>query len=544
METFLFYLLRSSLVAILLYGIFKAIFSQTTFHRANRIALDSILAVSVVFPLFRFRLIPETAHSMMDISAINGSNLSELPVSSVGQSFWQNIPWIEIIAIFYFVGLSFFLIRQLLGFMRLAAMIRTSEKEAVSHAAILCITDCKIQPFSWFRYIVVSKDDVKSNYFPVILWHELTHVERYHSVDRTIFDLFACIFWFNPFAWQLRREIQTVHEYQADEHTLESGVDIEQYQLLLIRKSAGENTFALANNFLQRDLHKRIRMMKTIHTNISRKWQYALMLPGIAISLIALSIPALYAKADSINTSKQQIPSETANVLAHKSSEKETVVRDTTKVTVWNNKKQKVIEELSDDAKRAIFMVDGTRTNYDKVQVIDPQEIDNVSVLKGDAATSVYGTEAKDGVVIITTKNNGHSSSTERRMGVSDGNPLILMNGVAITKEEMDKINPHDIESVNVLKGEQATRLYGEKGKNGVVIITPKGEKAVVPLQEGMNKGNPPLIVIDGKRMPKDFNLSTLKSEEIESISVLKDKSAVETYGEDCKNGVIVILKK
>lgn len=543
METFLFYLLRSSLVAILLYGIYMAIFSKTTFHRANRIALDSILAVSVVFPLFRFRLIPETAHSMMDISAINGSNLSELPVSSVGQSFWQNIPWIEIIAIFYFVGLSFFLIRQLLGFMRLAAMIRTSEKEAVSHAALLCITDCKIQPFSWFRYIVVSKDDVKSNYFPVILWHELTHVERYHSVDRTIFDLFACIFWFNPFAWQLRREIQTVHEYQADEHTLESGVDIKQYQLLLIRKSAGENTFALANNFLQRDLHKRIRMMKTIHTNISRKWQYALMLPGIAISLIALSIPALYAKADSTNTSKKQIPSETANFLAHKSGEKETVVQDTTKVTVWN-KKQKVIEELSDDAKRAIFMVDGTQTNYDKVQVIDPQEIDNVSVLKGDAATSVYGTEAKDGVVIITTKNNGHSSSTERRMGVSDGNPLILMNGVAITKEEMDKINPDDIESVNVLKGEQATRLYGEKGKNGVVIITPKGEKAVVPLREGMNKENPPLIVIDGKRMPKDFNLSTLKSEEIESISVLKDKSAVETYGEDGKNGVIVILKK
>ncbi|WP_165004221.1 M56 family metallopeptidase [Seramator thermalis] len=543
METFLFYLLRSSLVAILLYGIYMAIFSKTTFHRANRIALDSILAVSVVFPLFRFRLIPETAHSMMDISAINGSNLSELPVSSVGQSLWQNIPWIEIIAIFYFAGLSFFLIRQLLGFMRLAAMIRTSEKEAVSHAALLCITDCKIQPFSWFRYIVVSKDDVKSNYFPVILWHESTHVERYHSVDRTIFDLFACIFWFNPFAWQLRREIQTVHEYQADEHTLESGVDIKQYQLLLIRKSAGENTFALANNFLQRDLHKRIRMMKTIHTNISRKWQYALMLPGIAISLIALSIPALYAKADSTNTSKQQIPSGTANFLAHKSGEKETVVQDTTKVTVWN-KKQKVIEELSDDAKRAIFIVDGTRMNYDKVQVIDPQEIDNVSVLKGDAATSVYGTEAKDGVVIITTKNNGHPSSTERRISVTDGNPLILMNGVAITKEEMDKINPDEIESVNVLKGEQATRLYGEKGKNGVVIITPKGEKAVVPLREGMNKENPPLIVIDGKRMPKDFNLSTLKSEEIESISVLKDKSAVETYGEDGKNGVIVILKK
>jgi outer membrane receptor for ferrienterochelin and colicin len=95
-----------------------------------------------------------------------------------------------------------------------------------------------------------------------------------------------------------------------------------------------------------------------------------------------------------------------------------------------------------------------------------------------------------------------------------------------------------------VLKGEQATRLYGEKGKNGAVIIKPKGEKAVVTLREGMDKENPPLIIIDGKRMPKDFNLSTLKPEEIESISVLKDKLAIETYGEDGKNGVIIILRK
>ncbi len=543
METFLFYLLRSTLVTIFLYGIYKVIFSKTTFHRANRIVLDSILIVSIILPLFRFRLIPEAMHSTMTVSAINDETILELPVSSAGQSLWQHIPWIEIVAICYFVGLSFFLLRQLIGLMRLKAMIRTSEKEKVSHAAVLCITDCKIQPFSWFRYIVVSKDDVECNYSPIILQHELTHVERCHSVDRTIFDLFACVFWFNPFAWLLRREIQTVHEYQADENTLDSGIDVKQYQLLLIRKSAGENTFALANNFLQRDLYKRIYMMKTIHTHISRKWQYALLLPGIAISLIALSIPALYAKADSTNISKKQIPLETANVFLTQSGEKKAVAQDIMKIKA-STEKQKIVAKSSDEVKKAIYIVDGARMNYDKVQVIDPQEIDNVSVLKGDAATSVYGTEAKDGVVIITTKNNGHSSSTERRMGVSDGNPLILMNGVAITKEKMDKINPDDIESVNVLKGEQATRLYGEKGKNGVVIITPKGEKAVVPLREGMNKENPPLIVIDGKRMPKDFNLSTLKSEEIESISVLKDKSAVETYGEDGKNGVIVILKK
>lgn len=542
METSLFYLLRSTLVTIFLYGIYKVIFSKTTFHRANRIVLDSILIVSVILPLFRFRLIPEKAHSMMTISAINDGNISELPVS-VGQSLWQNIPWIEIVVIFYFVGLSFFLIRQLVGLMRLAAMIRTSEKEMVSHSAILCIIDCKIQPFSWFRYIVVSKDDAKSNYFPIILRHELTHVERCHSVDRTIFDLFACIFWFNPFVWLLRREIQTVHEYQADENIIKSGIDAQQYQLLLIRKSAGENTFALANNFLERDLHKRIHMMKTIHTNTSRKWQYALLLPGVAISLIALSLPALHAKADLTNIPEKQIPLEMTNVFLTRSGDKKAVVQDTMKINI-SKEKQKIVGKPSVDKKKAIFIVDGIRMNYDEAQTVDPQEIDNVSVLKGDAATSVYGAEAKDGVVIITTRKGGNTSLTDHQTGILDGKPLILMNGVAITKEEMDKINPDDIESVNVLKGEQATRLYGEKGKNGAVIIKPKGEKAVVTLREGMDKENPPLIIIDGKRMPKDFNLSTLKPEEIESISVLKDKLAIEAYGEDGKNGVIIIRKK
>ncbi len=542
METSLFYLLRSTLVTIFLYGIYKVIFSKTTFHRANRIVLDSILIVSVILPLFRFRLIPEKAHSMMTISAINDGNISELPVS-VGQSLWQNIPWIEIVVIFYFVGLSFFLIRQLVGLIRLAAVIRTSEKKKVSHGAVLCITDCKIQPFSWFRYIVVSQDDVECNYSHIILQHEFTHVEHYHSVDRTIFDLFACVFWFNPFAWLLRREIQTVHEYQADENTIKSGIDVKQYQLLLIRKSAGEYTFALANNFLQRNLHKRIHMMKTIHTNTSRKWQYALLLPGVAISLIALSVPALHAKADLTNIPEKQIPLGMTNVFLTRSGDKKAVVQDTMKINI-SKEKQKIVGKPSVDKKKAIFIVDGIRMNYDEAQTVDPQEIDNVSVLKGDAATSVYGAEAKDGVVIITTRKSGNTSLTDHQTGILDGKPLILMNGVAITKEEMDKINPEDIESVNVLKGEQATRLYGEKGKNGAVIIKPKGEKVVVTLREGMDKENPPLIIIDGKRMPKDFNLSSLKPEEIESISVLKDKLAIEAYGEDGKNGVIIIRKK
>ena len=87
-----------------------------------------------------------------------------------------------------------------------------------------------------------------------------------HSMDNALLNLFTILFWFNPFSWLLRREIQTIHEYMADEQLLNDGIDAKQYQYLLIRKSVGEHKFALANNFLQRNLQKRITMMMKTKT--------------------------------------------------------------------------------------------------------------------------------------------------------------------------------------------------------------------------------------------------------------------------------------
>jgi hypothetical protein len=72
------------------------------------------------------------------------------------------------------------------------------------------------------------------------------------------FRSFRLRFLVQSLAWLLRREIQTVHEYQADENTIKSGIDVKLYQLLLIRKSAGEYTLHWQTIFWQRNLHKRI----------------------------------------------------------------------------------------------------------------------------------------------------------------------------------------------------------------------------------------------------------------------------------------------
>jgi len=53
--------------------------------------------------------------------------------------------------------------------------------------------------------------------------------------------------------------------------------------------------------------------------------------------------------------------------------------------------------------------------------------------------------------------------------------PLIIINGKEISEGEMKELDAKDIQSINVLKNGSATTLYGDKGKNGVIIITRKG---------------------------------------------------------------------
>jgi TonB-dependent SusC/RagA subfamily outer membrane receptor len=52
--------------------------------------------------------------------------------------------------------------------------------------------------------------------------------------------------------------------------------------------------------------------------------------------------------------------------------------------------------------------------------------------------------------------------------------PLFLVDGKEVSS--IENIKPEDIESISVLKDNSAIQLYGEKGKNGVILITTKGD--------------------------------------------------------------------
>ncbi|MBQ6652575.1 MAG: TonB family protein [Prevotella sp.] len=101
----------------------------------------------------------------------------------------------------------------------------------------------------------------------------------------------------------------------------------------------------------------------------------------------------------------------------------------------------------------------------------------------------------------------------------------------------LKSLNPEQIEAMTVLKDKEATALYGERGKNGVILVTLKKE------QQPASESDISLVFIDGKEVSRE-KLKHLDSEQIETVTVLKDKESTAAYGEKGKNGVMLITLK
>lgn len=116
------------------------------------------------------------------------------------------------------------------------------------------------------------------------------------------------------------------------------------------------------------------------------------------------------------------------------------------------------------------------------VAVMDMDE--PMSAANPNMLSSMQGKLA--GVTIADDAAPGGGSSTIRVRGMSTVNPnnspLYIIDGVATT-ENLNSLNPADIESIQVLKDASSASIYGSRAANGVIIITTKqgkGEKLSV----------------------------------------------------------------
>ena len=510
MGVFFIYILKSSVCLVLFYLFFRLLLSKETFHRFNRMALLGVLFFSLLIPCIEVTTRHQVEVQQAVLSIEQLLLMAELETTPANVGAVQEtsvISWVQIVLLVYWAGILFLACRNIYSLICLFRLVHSGKHEKLEKGVTLVVHNQEIVPFSWMKYIVISRKDLEENGREILI-HEMAHIHHRHSVDLLVADI--CIFfqWFNPGAWLLKQELQNIHEYEADETVINEGVNAKEYQLLLIKKAVGTRLYSMANSFNHSKLKKRITMMLKEKSNPWARLKYLYVLPLAAIAVTAFARPEISEKVEEISAVKVN---DLAEIVEKKSEEN-------------------VVKELVDTTKNKVVVVG-------------------------------YRTEKKDSVLT-----SGKKKVAISVQGISgEGKPLVIINGKESEREVVNALNPERIESVSVIGPEKAIKIYGEKAKDGVMDIKLYSEKKFAPRKieiEGINKtrldalnsgakswgatfrsadGGKPLVIIDGKEATGDDPLANISPDRIRSISVLKDKTALAAYGDKGKNGVVEV---
>ena len=592
MGTFLVYILKSAACLAVFYLFYKLLMSRDTFHRFNRFALLGLLVLSSVLPLVEVSVNhPAPVHETM-LTLEQLLLLSDVQAEGEVVSQPTTALWVRVALLVYLVGIVFFAVRNLWSLGRLAVLLRRGRLEQLAdwlpgrtENVRLVVHKHDIAPFSWMRYIVLSRKDLEENGREILI-HELAHIRNRHSWDLLLADLCIFVQWFNPAAWLLKQELQTIHEYEADDTVLREGVDAKKYQMLLIKKAVGTRLYSMANSFNHSSLKKRITMMLKEKSSPWARVKYLYVLPLAALAVSAFARPEVSAVADELSSAKVN-----DLVASMKTNQLETVsfaVKDTLTPVF------EVVERMPQfpggvaaqvkyfkknlrypaEAKKAgtqgrvvvQFFVnkDGSISNVKVLRGVDPaldaEAIRLVNSMpkwkpgmqKGKAVTVKYT------VPVLFKLDEADEKVAQKNLtlimkGTSAADyadVLILVDGREVTSEILQALNPERIQSISVLKepSDIIAKYTTDKSKKSVMLVTLKKEEpkplagtvSTIRVSDSAMKAQ---VVIDDK-LVDEATFKSLSRDEIESITVLKDEAATSLYGEAGKNGVLYIRTK
>ncbi len=115
---------------------------------------------------------------------------------------------------------------------------------------------------------------------------------------------------------------------------------------------------------------------------------------------------------------------------------------------------------------------------------VDANDLEKLEILNGIEGERFYGKKGANGVVLATTKTNKATTLNPPAFALSKSGPLFILDNIELLGSDLGKVKPEDIESIEVLKEKKAIEPYGEKGKNGVVIISTKSFAKARQLQK------------------------------------------------------------
>lgn len=501
---FIIYLLKVNLALLLFYGGYQLFLKHYTFYSLNRIYLLIGLIYSSLYPLINLENLFQN-NSLIQEQLIN---MSPEWQNSITYMINQNpdaesIYW-QIGLYIFWIGVLIMSIRLIIQLVSLLILHRNSEPIHSGEYQFRIIRK-KVNPFSFWRTIYLNPEYHQTKELESILKHEQVHVKQLHSLDVLIAELSIIFFWFNPGVWLMKKTIQANLEFITDQQVLHSGIDSKEYQYALLKINLLPQNVLPVNNFHLLTIKKRIAMMNKKPSNRIKKGIYLLVLPAIILTSLLLTSSKAAFNKNTINTVINHLP-EIPKIIASNtdlmnmavSPEKKYPVSPKTKNQADTNKtKGKVVLVIREtdtvgdrtNQKKPIYIVDGLEVKT--IGQINPNQIESIKVLKGAASTIHYGEAGSDGVIEITTKSlsSNIESATEIRKNITikgqeskfflkdlNNNELILLDGKEVDRSVLNDLSINSIKKMEVFKGQEAVKMFGEKGRNGVIKLSTKND--------------------------------------------------------------------
>lgn len=305
------YSLISSIILGFCFLAYRLLLAGQRQQKVNRTMLLLIYAVAFILPIVILSVIfrtPDLPSGVSDIEIDGVTN--EIVAGKDPVALLRSIDFITILYIIYLVGLIIAAAYYFFGVVMLWKIIDKGERKEFENFNLILVDDSyKSSPFCWGHSIVMRRSDYGGE-GDMILIHEYAHMKLYHWADLLIAYAAICLQWYNPAAWAMREQLRAIHEYQADEFVIDSGVDAKEYQMLLLKKAAGYGYQSIANSLNHSKLQKRVTMMYKKKTSLQRRLFALALIPAIGAGIAVTSIPAVAGVLKSIAETSASNPVE------------------------------------------------------------------------------------------------------------------------------------------------------------------------------------------------------------------------------------------
>ena len=527
MNDFIIYLLKVNIAIALFYMFYRLFFAGDTLWRARRIYMLSAVLLSFAYPFFSIEGWLQQQETVKEF-VMNYAVLPEFTVGAVEQTTFFTVN--NLLASAYVVVILALMLKLLLQLVSILKIKHSGHYETIQNTRVL-VVEKEIAPFSFFGTIYINPALHNEAETAQILTHELTHVRQWHSLDVMLSEILCMVFWINPATWLLKREIRQNLEFLADDKVLSSGFDSKSYQYHLLQLSYQTPDYKLSNKFNILPLKKRIIMMNQKKSSKSTALKYLLIAP-LTFSLVVISnAESLAGKASELvnnpvavvseNVSKIQAVAEKQIVVSlpeqHTEIMEQEVVqpKDTVKaepddvifmvveqMPKFPGGDQALFKYLSENVRYPVnaqkngiqgrvicqFVIDreGKVTAVEVVRGVDRDlDLEALRVVKempawepglqkGKAVRVKYALP-----INFRLNDNDKNKISEQDVAAfstipSEKQPLLVVDDKIVPMEDVLKYKPEDIKSISVLKDTAATSIYGDKGKNGVILIITK----------------------------------------------------------------------